>query len=139
MAGMISTYVTFNGYTADVFRHWQEVFGGDLNLMTYGSMSTEGFPFDPPLDAVAHAVLTLPGGMISGGDSLGEELPIRDTAYSLLYYAENVDEAHARIEALTAAGGTVSMPFEKAPWGGWYGQVFDKYGVMWSFGTEERG
>ncbi|MCC5673203.1 hypothetical protein [Kocuria rhizophila] len=25
------------------------------------------------------------------------------------------------------------MPFEKAPWGDWYGQVFDRYGVMWSF------
>ena len=25
------------------------------------------------------------------------------------------------------------MPFEKAPWGDYYGQVFDRYGVMWSF------
>jgi len=25
------------------------------------------------------------------------------------------------------------MPFDVAPWGGWYGQAFDQYGVMWAF------
>jgi len=28
------------------------------------------------------------------------------------------------------------MPFEKAPWGDWYGQVFDRFGVMWAFSSE---
>jgi PhnB protein len=29
------------------------------------------------------------------------------------------------------------MPFEKAPWGDWYGQVFDRFGVMWAVSVEE--
>lgn len=28
------------------------------------------------------------------------------------------------------------MPFEKAPWGGHYGQVKDKFGVLWAFSVE---
>jgi PhnB protein len=27
------------------------------------------------------------------------------------------------------------MPFEQAPWGDWYGQVFDRFGVMWAIST----
>ncbi|WP_080795667.1 VOC family protein [Corynebacterium pacaense] len=136
MAGTVSTYVAFNGYTAQVLRHWHEVFGGELEILTYRDVPTEGFPFEPPEDAVAHGVLTLPGGLISGGDSLGEELPVRDTAYSLLYNAESVEGARELIAKLSAAGGTEGMPFEQAPWGGWYGQVFDRFGVMWSFSAE---
>lgn len=36
------------------------------------------------------------------------------------------------------AGGTVQMPFEPAPWGGHYGQVFDKFGIMWSFDVPDE-
>lgn len=135
MAATISTYVTFNGYTTDVLKHWQEVFGGDLHLMTYGETPMDGMPFDPPGDALAHGVLTLPGGVISGGDSMDGEYPIRDTAYSLLYNAESDDDARERIAKLVGAGGEETMKFEEAPWGGSYGQVFDKFGVMWSFST----
>lgn len=133
MAGTISTYVTFNGYTAEVLKHWQEVFGGELNLLTYAGTKMEGMPFEPPADALAHGVLTLPGGLISGGDSTDGEYPIRDTAYSMLYNAESVEDARERIATMVAAGGEETMKFETAPWGGSYGQVFDKYGVMWSF------
>ncbi len=137
MAGTISTYVTFNGYTADVLTHWQDVFGGELEILKYSDTAMEGMPFDPPADAVAHAVLTLPGGgLISGGDSMDGEYPIRDTAYSMLYNAESDEDARGRIDKLVAAGGEETMKFEAAPWGGSYGQVFDKFGVMWSFSAE---
>lgn len=39
---------------------------------------------------------------------------------------------------MLAHGGDVGMQFEKAPWGDWYGQVFDKFGVMWSFSCETK-
>lgn len=135
MAGTISTYVTFNGYTTEVLKHWQEVFGGDLDLLTYAETKMEGMPFEPPPGALAHGVLTLPGGVISGGDSMDGDYPIRDTAYSLLYNAESVEDAQERITRLVTAGGEETMKFEEAPWGGSYGQVFDKFGVMWSFNT----
>jgi PhnB protein len=30
-----------------------------------------------------------------------------------------------------AAGGTVTMPLEKAPWGDTFGMLTDKFGVPW--------
>jgi PhnB protein len=60
---------------------------------------------------------------------------VRGSAYSLLYTVESVDRGREIIDAFVAAGGEVGMPFEQAPWGDWYGQVFDRFGVMWAIST----
>lgn len=131
----LSTYIAFPGNTKEAFEHYRDVFGGQLDLMTYGDTPMEGMPM--PADAVAHAVLTLPGGTIAGGDSMpGETYSIQGSIYSLLYTLDDVEEARRLIDALVQAGGHVGMPFEPAPWGGHYGQVFDRYGVMWSFSVD---
>lgn len=138
MAGTLSTYITFNGRTAEALKHWHEVFGGELDLLTYADtpMPADAMPFEPAPDALAHGVLTMPGGIISGGDSMDGEYPVCDTAYSMLYNAGSVEEAREKIDKLVAAGGEETMKFEAAPWGGAYGQVFDKFGVMWAFSAE---
>ena len=60
------------------------------------------------------------------------DYPIRDTAYSLLYSLDTVEEARRVIDAFVVGGGSQNMPFELAPWGDWYGSVFDRFGVMWA-------
>lgn len=135
MAHMLATYIALPGTTAEAMEHWQEVFGGDLEIIRYGEAQLTDLPFDPPEQAVAHASLTLPAGIITGGDVMdtSSEYPVRGTAYSLLYTTDTPEEAQQYIDALTAGGGSLGMPFEQAPWGDWYGQVFDRYGVMWAF------
>lgn len=137
MATSLATYISFPGNAAEAFEHWQSVFGGSLELMTYGDAGLQDLPFEAPADAVAHAVLHTPGGDIAGGDAIEEGYAIRDTAYSLLYSVDTPDEARELIKKLIDGGGTEGMPFELAPWGSWYGQVFDKFGVMWSFSAED--
>lgn len=66
----------------------------------------------------------------------GNEYAVRGTAYSLLYTTDTPEEAREYIQRLLDGGGAVGMPFETAPWGGWYGQVFDKFGVMWAFSCD---
>ncbi|WP_029088968.1 VOC family protein [Brevibacterium album] len=141
MTESLATYIALPGTAAEAFAHWKEVLGGELNLMRYGDAPMEGMPFEPDPQAVAHAVLTTPAGIIAGGDAMGDEqeYPIRDTAYSLLYTADTPERARAIIDAFTAGGGSVNMPFDVAPWGDWYGQVFDRFGVMWALSVENRG
>lgn len=141
MSKNLATYITLPGTTAEAFEHWHEVFGGDLQILRYGDMPPmEGMPFTPDPQSVAHVTLSLPGGELAGGDVMdGKDYPLRDTAYSLLYTVDTTQEAETAIGRLVEGGGTVSIPFEKAPWGGWYGQVFDRYGVMWAFSVDEAG
>lgn len=137
----LSTYLAFPGNAAEAFTHYQEVFGGELNLMRYRDFPPmEGVPFEPDPDAVAHAQLDLDGGSICGGDAIpGEELAVKDTAYSLLYTLDDLERARELIDLLVSAGGSVNMPFEQAPWGSYYGQVFDRFGVMWAFDVAVAG
>ena len=138
MSESLAPYIALPGTTEAAFRHWYEVLGGQLNIMKYRDVPMEGMSFEPDPDAVAHAVLVTAAGQIAGGDAMddGTDYPVRDTAYSLLYTAATVDRARAVIDGFVTAGGSVAMPFEVAPWGGWYGQVFDKFGVMWALSVD---
>lgn|SRR5690625_3965278 len=137
MPRSLATYISLPGTTAEAMTHWHEVFGGELNIMHYDDVDIGEMPFEVPAEAVAHATLDFPGGSIAGSDVVDEKTyPIRDTAYSLLLTTQTPDEAREYISKLLAGGGSEGLPFEPAPWGGWYGQVFDRYGVMWSFSCE---
>lgn len=130
----ISTpYISFPGNAAEAMAYYQEVFGGTLAVLTYGHMPPmEGMPFTPPAEAVAHAQLE--GGLLTlaGGDDLGESpQPLEGSAYSLMVMPGSVEEGRALIERLTSSGGSLDMPFEPAPWGDHYGQVKDRFGVLW--------
>ena len=134
----LSTYIAFPGNASEAFPYYESVFGGSLNMMQYGDAPPmEGMPFEPDPTMVAHAQLDLPGGTITGGDAMpGEDYPIRGSAYSLLYTLDDVDSATSLIARLVDDGVSIGMPFEEAPWGDHYGQVFDKFGVMWAFNVE---
>lgn len=138
MATTLATYIALPGTTAEAMTHWHEVFGGDLQILYYRDQPLEGMGFEPDPDAVAHATLTLPGGIIAGGDAMDHETdyPVRGTAYSLLCTVGTPEEARTFITKLLEGGGSEGMPFGQAPWGDWYGQVFDRYGVMWAFSCE---
>lgn len=139
MPESLATYIALPTGTADAFTHWHEVLGGELQILRYGDFPPmEGMPFEPDPQDVAHAVLTTPAGVLAGGDAMpGEDYPVRGTAYSLLYTAETPDRAREIIAAFVDGGGEAPMPFAQAPWGGWYGQVFDRYGVMWALSVDE--
>ncbi|WP_114853245.1 VOC family protein [Brachybacterium sp. YJGR34] len=124
-------YISFPGNAKEALEYYRDVFGGTLDLMTYGDNPMEGMPFTPPPEAVAHAQLD--GGLLTlaGGDDIGESPQSLDgTAYSLLVMPGTVEEAKALIEKITASGGSVEMPFEPSPWGSHYGQVKDRFGVL---------
>ncbi|MGP4917531.1 VOC family protein [Brachybacterium tyrofermentans] len=132
-----SPYISFPNNAAEVLAHWQELFGGTLDITLYDDLpDLSGFPFTPPPGTVAHGTLT--GGLltVAGGDAIGEpgqELPpLESEVYSFLVGLDEVDQAHTLIDTVTAAGGRVAMPFALAPWGDHYGQVVDRYGVMFA-------
>lgn len=137
MTHTLATYISLPGNTAAAMQHWHEVLGGQLEIVRYSDMALEGLPFEPDPNAVAHATLVTPVGIIAGSDVMDDAVyPVTGSAYSLLYTTDTPDEAREYIRRMLEGGGSTGMPFEKAPWGDWYGQVFDRYGVMWSFSCE---
>lgn len=139
---VFTPYISFPGNAAEALEYYRETFGGTLDVMTYDDFpDTSGFPFTPPPGAVAHAQLHGGAVTLAGGDDIGEHVvagPVESDHYSFIVQPTEEQVARDLIDKLTATGGVVTLPFELAPWGWLYGQVTDKYGVLWQFSVDAR-
>ena len=134
MATTAQLYVSFPGNAREVLEFYQSVFGGELELLTYGEQLDQGvkFPFDPPREAIAHAMLTGPFS-ISGGDDLERnETGLNRGDFGFTANVETGAEGEALFAELAGDGGNAVMPFALAPWGDHFGVVEDKFRVRWN-------
>ncbi|GED71682.1 VOC family protein [Brevibacillus reuszeri] len=110
---------------------YAQALGGEiLSTMTYGQ--TPGTP-EEIKDKVMHMVLSVAGGnIIFLSDSFGPSQRGRFISLALSYKKE--EEARQAFENLSKDG-TVKFPLELQPWGAYYGEVEDKFGVNWQIVT----
>jgi PhnB protein len=128
MAARLNPYLNFDGDTRQAMEFYKGVFGGELNINTFGEFGNEG---SPGADKVMHAQLetaggftlmasdTPPGMQRNPGDSMSISLSGTD-AGELRGYWEKLSD-----------GGTVTMPMEKQMWGDEFGMCTDRFGVPW--------
>ena len=112
------TYISFPGTAKDAFEYYYSIFGGELEILTYGQFPEEmasEFPFDLNPDAVANATLVSDVISLAGGDAMDESAPGLDgTPYSLLLIAEDEAEGRHYWDAFLDTGGEVVLPLELA-------------------------
>lgn len=130
------TYISFPGTAKEAFGYYHSIFGGELNILTYGQFSPEmaaDFPFELDPETVANATLVSEVISIAGGDAMDASAPGLDgTPYSLLLIADNESEGRHYWDEFLRTGGEAVLPLEIAPWGELYGHVRDKFGVSWA-------
>ena len=119
------------GNAREILEYYHSVFGGELEILTYGEQLDHGVqvPFDPPRDAVAHGTLRGPF-TLGGGDDLKnsrDKLNPGDIGFTV--ESDSVEEAERIYNKLAADGGNASMPFAQAPWGDYFGMVVDRFVV----------
>jgi PhnB protein len=124
-------YLLLPGTAAEALTTYREVFGGDLQLHTYGDFGRT----DGPADSIAHGVLTGPV-LLFGADAGADEDAFSSTGL-LLSLLGTAEPAVLRgwFDAL-AGGGRVLDALAERPWGAWDGQVRDRFGLTWLIGWE---
>jgi len=124
-------YLHFPGTAREALTFYQQVFGGELILNTFGEFGRD----DGPTDAIAHGILAGPVSLF-GADAAGGEEPFQSTGlmFSLLG-TTSAEELRIWFDAL-AEGGTIREELQVRPWGASDGQVVDRYGVHWLVGFE---
>jgi len=130
----ISPYLFFSGDCAEAFRFYQEVLGGELEVMTFADAPPDAdqMPGATP-DQVMHAALTLPDALLMGSDDpTGDGGP--KTGVAVTYTAPDADRARQVFESL-AEGGEVQMPFAPTFWSSGFGACLDRFGVSWMVDT----
>lgn len=133
----LNPYLSFRSEARAALEHYRSVLGGELRIDTYSSIP--GMTDDPDeQDLVMHGQLETPNGLcIMAADSpssmqIPYEAPNSGVVVALTGGPEDHDYVSKAYEGL-ADGGQVSMPFEKAPWGDYFGQLTDRFGVSWMF------
>lgn len=137
----LNPYLSFKDQAREALSFYQTVLGGELNVMTFGDMP--GMPGVPEGEGalVMHGQLDTPEGLTLMASDTGSMMPYvaptSGVTVSLTGGKADLDYIRAAYEKLQE-GASETLPFELAPWGDYYGQLTDKFGIAWMFdvGTE---
>lgn len=127
MTSRLNPYLSFIDNAREAMEFYRSVFGGELTVNTYGDFQGPGNK-----DLIMHAQLETPSGFVLMGSDIAERGPLT-RGNTMTISLSGADEAEFRgyWDKLTADGGVVTLPLEKAPWGDSFGQCTDKYGFDW--------
>jgi PhnB protein len=129
MASRLNPYISFRDNAREALECYQQVFGGELSVMTFGDM---GMPADAPeASKVMHGMLettsgftlmaadTPPGMEVTNGDNISVSLSGDDDAELRGYWDQ------------LSGSGNVGMALEKQMWGDVFGMCTDRFGITW--------
>jgi PhnB protein len=127
MASRLNPYISFKDTAREAMEFYQSVFGGDLNVSTFGEFGSEG----PEANGVMHAQLESPSGFTLMASDTPPGMPYEPgTSISVSLSGDDGDELRGYWDKLSD-GGSVTMPLEKQAWGDEFGMVTDKFGIGW--------
>jgi len=129
MKTILNPYISFKDNARQAMEFYKTVFGGKLTMQTFKEFHASQDPSEDNL--IMHAQLDGDNGltlMASDTPARMEYRPGNNISVSLS--GDNEAELKGYFQKL-AAGGTVTMPLEKAIWGDSFGMCIDKFGIGW--------
>jgi PhnB protein len=138
----VHPYFNFLGNTEEVFNFYRSVFGGEfLNVTRFSDMpDMSGNLLDADKNKIMHIALPINKEvMLMGTDALESmgHTVTNGTSISLAITPDSKEDGERIFKALSA-GGSVEMPYDKAPWGAWFAMFNDKYGIKWMVNFDEK-
>ncbi len=127
-------YLFFGGNCREAFTRYQEIFGGELTLLTM--KDTPGQEAAPPetADLIIHAAIAIGDDLLMASDDpMSTDFgPVQGMMVS--YDAADVDDANRVFDAL-AEGGTVTQPVQPTFFSDGFGMCVDRFGIPWMVGA----
>jgi PhnB protein len=125
-------YLAFSGNCRDAFSRYQEIFGGELVVMSMSDMPADagGPPPGANADAVMHAALTSSVGLLMGADDPFGGFDGHVHGMCVNCEVDDVAESE-RIFAALSEGGEVQMPIAASFFSPSFGMCTDRFGTPW--------
>lgn len=123
----LTPYLYFGGNCREAMSFYQDIFGGDLTVMTFGD-TDPGAP-EHLKDQVMHAnIMEGPIELMACDDPEGKSYSLGNVRLTL----HGTDEARLTewFNELAEGGTTLHAP-ERQVWGDVYGELTDRFGVRW--------
>lgn len=136
----VSTYLNFSRSTEAAFTFYKAVFGTEFSMPIGRFKDVPPQPGQPSLpeadkDLVMHVALPILGGHVLMGTDAPESMGFTVKQGNNVYINLEPDTRSEtnRLFKLLADGGKVQTPLQEMFWGGYFGNLTDKFGVQWMF------
>lgn len=127
MFARLNPYIAFDGSARAAMEFYRDVFGGNLEISTFGEFGTEG----AGSDNVMHAQLEAPNGItLMASDVPPDREHKTGNNISVSLSGDDGNALRGYWDKLSASG-TVTMPFETQVWGDDFGMCVDRFGITW--------
>jgi PhnB protein len=136
----VNPYLAFSGTCEAAFEFYKSVFGGEYQgngLIRFKDMPSDQPVSGPAADMVMHVSLAIGDTYLMGSDAPEGFGPpnIAGNNFSVSINTESEAEATKIFNGLSA-GGKITMPLDKSPWGSFFGMFTDKFGINWMVSYE---
>ena len=130
MATKLYPYLSFKDSARQAMEFYHSVFGGSLKMQTFGEAHASQDPADT--DRIMHSELAADNGILFFGSDIPGHMQHQTGSNNISLSLTGEDEAELRgYYDKLSAGGTISVPLQKAQWGDTFGMFRDKFGVDW--------
>jgi PhnB protein len=128
MASRLNPYLNLNGTARQALEFYQRVFGGELNVMTFGDM---GAADASDAGKIMHGQLETSAGYTLMVADVPSHMEYQAPAgFSVSLSGDDGDALRGYFHQL-AAGGVTEMPLQKQVWGDEFGMCRDQFGIDW--------
>jgi Uncharacterized protein conserved in bacteria len=127
-------YLNFYGNCNEAMYFYKKCLGGELKIQTVAESPMANQMPPEMQNFVLHARLEKGNVIIMASDAKDKNMT-RGDMLTLMLQCDSEDEINSYFSALSAEG-VVNMPLSKQFWGATYGQLTDKYGVLWALNYE---
>lgn len=129
MPVLLNPYINFKDNARDALEFYRSVFGGELNVSTFGDFG--GAQDAADTDKVMHGQLTTDAGLTIMAADTPSSVTYQPPGGISISLSGDDDDTLRRHWAALLEGATVIEPLEVAPWGDAFGMLTDRFGVTW--------
>jgi PhnB protein len=129
MPVLLNPYINFKDNARDALEFYRSVFGGELNVSTFGDFGSAENAADT--DKVMHGQLTTDAGLTLMAADTPSSVTYQPPGGISISLSGDDDATLRRYWDALLEGATVIEPLEVAPWGDAFGMLTDRFGVTW--------
>ena len=135
---LLNPYLNFDARTREAMQFYASVFGGEATFSTFADFGAAE-PGSEDADKIMHSQLVTTAGFTLMAADVPTSMGVQPSPNGTIALSGNeVDELRGYFDGL-AEGGQITLPLEQAPWGDYFGQVTDKFGVSWMANIDGSG
>jgi PhnB protein len=130
----LTAYLNFSGRCAEAFRVYQQVFGGELSMMTHGDSPMADQVGPEWRDAVMHALLKGDDWELMGSDAPPAYFE-KPQGFGVAIQIPAADAE--RVYAALSEGGEIRMPLQQTFWASAFAMFSDRFGTPWMISSND--